>query len=245
MKKQVKPVIENEKEKIQKILEEAVEANHISRKDVPVLLSKIKAKINEVNKRSDNYVAKEYATLEFGLAAYLYVLENGASADEALEYACSVYNKPEEFIKKVKHLPYFYSKKTVEMADRHPKQQQMIKNKTLVKREVSSSTTISVLLNKLVRSMDLEKRLTELEDTVEQQGKELTILKIKTALQDKDIGKVKEILGVGDSTPQETVVHLYESHLDPKSISEYLDIPIRSVYRYIQKAKKTYKFEVK
>ena len=104
--------------------------------------------------------------------AYTYVLDTGDDATKALSVVSNKHNKPETWVKTVKHSPVYKNiiDYSIKNNVNHPTYT-LMKDKdvwnTGVKRSLRESTTLSSLLNSLSAYVNLAKRVEDLENITE------------------------------------------------------------------------------
>jgi DNA-binding transcriptional regulator YiaG len=232
----------NKKEFIQHIhtlLREGVDEGILDMKSVKALEGKNKDYMISKIKSGEDYVAKDYISFDIGYTAYIHILENGGTAQEALEHAAEVLKESMDIINSGKNNKFFYAKDVVESADEHPTQKQMMKNNTIDKSALKKSTSANQQLRKLAQYKSVDERLTNLEDKlsvveedVETHEDQLEDIEARLLLKEFEIESLKKLTGLEDIPPKEAAKIMKEKGFSQKKVAELLEKDIRTIKRW-------------
>lgn len=174
---------------------------------------------------------RETVPYNIGLAAYKYILGNGGTPREALEYSVAVHDKSLEWLDSVKHNPYYHSKEAVKEHDTHPVQKTMLKNGTMDKSALKSSNTVNQQITKLARYKKVSDQLEGLKD-------EVYNLKGEVSVHGKEIYQLKEHTGLEGMSKKEKAEIMYLQGSTQKFISEQLKVHVNTVKNWWRDFKK-------
>lgn len=187
----------------------------------------VKAITDKTFKKNYQGTTRETVPYNIGLAAYKYILDNGGTPREALEYSVTVHDKSLEWLDGIKHNPYYHSKETVKAHEDHPAQKTMLRNGTMDKSALKSSNTVNQQITRLSRYKKvsdrlegLEERVEGLEDEVDTHSKEINLLKRHTGVETEALSK------------RDIGYEMYQEKMTQKTISEKLDVSIATVKRW-------------
>lgn len=181
---------------------ELVEEGVMTMAKLHVLHDKWKKCVIAKNKEEEGYVETSYASFEFGITAYRHILDNGGDHKEAMEYARDVHDMTTTLLEEVKHNPYIHSKEVVMAHDDHPEQKAMLKDKTMDKSALKSSTTVNQQLKRLSTSKSVHDTLEGLKKTDEQQQGEIDTLRMDSVTHKIDLERLREINNLKDLPPK-------------------------------------------
>lgn len=180
----------------------------------------------------DDYIPTEYASFEFGMTAYRYILDNGGTHQEAMEYAREVHNMTTTLLDEVKHNPYFHSKEVVMEHDSHPEQIAMLLDKTMDKAALKGSHTVNQQLKRLSTSKGIHDTLEGLKKTDAEQQVEIDYLKGQSVTQDADLRILREINNIPEQSPKDKAKLLKDAGISQKKIAEFLGKDTRTIRRW-------------
>lgn len=206
-----------------------IEQGLFSRKHLEFLNKKAIAKLNEV---LDDGTPKEYLNLTEGSIAYSQVLDKEATALEALQYVADYFGKDDEWVKEIKDKSYFHAREVVELHNDHPVQKAMVKDGSMRKKALTKAPTPNYQLRELHSQRKLHSTLNSLKAKTKELSDKVEDLSVQTVISDTHLDKVMEILGVEELTNKEKASKLKANKITQKKISEYLDIPLRTVKRW-------------
>lgn len=220
------------KAELEQYISEYIHNGTLDMKDIKVLESNATQQYL-LKKRSDpDHQPKEYLSLEIGLCAYIRILENGGTAQDALEYAAYVHDKPIEYIEDVKNRKFFYAKQVVNQADQHPVQKEMIKNNTIDRNALKSSSTANQQLRKLSMYKSVDDRLNNLEHTVSEHQENLEDLETRLAVREQEIEQLKSIVGMDSLDSIEICGILKQKGISQKKIAAVTGKSLSTIKRW-------------
>lgn len=131
-----------------------------------VLSKKVRRRV--VNKVVDTADRKpsEYASREFGIFCYEWMLETGDNAQTTLQNISEMFGKSSDWLKAVRNNKYYYVKDVVDSFNKHPTQKQLLKMKIMDKGYLKSSKSINQLLRRLHRVMCIHSQITDLQNQI-------------------------------------------------------------------------------
>lgn len=209
-----------------------IEQGMFSRRDLEFINKKAVRKLNET---LDDGTPKEYLNFDQGSTAYSKILETGITAQEALEYVAECFGKDQDWVQEVINNNYLHAKAVVKQHKDHPVQQAMIKDGTMRTKALTSSKTPNHQLRELHSQRKLHSTLNNLKGTTDLLSGKVEDLEVHTTITDIHIDKVMDLLGVEGITSREKASKLKAKGVSQKRISEYLEIPIRTLKRWWNK----------
>lgn len=207
--------------------EEGIQPNEWS-----VIMSEASKVVRHNITKSEGYIQKEYFSYDMGLLAYRYILDNGGTAQEALEYAIKVFNKPEEWLEETKNQKYFYSKRVVDSNENHEQQILMTRNGTIDKSALRNTNTVNELIRKLSKSKVLSDQLESLRESDSEQCERIRLLEASKTTIEAGLDKINGHLVLEGLTNKEKAVLLIDKGFSNKVIIEVLGIPKATLYRW-------------
>lgn len=188
----------------------------------------------------EDYVQKEYISYELQFAAYTYILDCGATPEEALMYSTSLDLPngvpegidPKEFIQEVKNRKSYHNKKVVQAADDHEEQKKMKENGTLCKKILKEASSANAQLRALHKQKTLSDTLEGLKEQSELQENKISNLEAKTSSTELDIKYLHEMQGLEGIPPKEKAAKLKADGHTQKVIAEALGISLPTVKRW-------------
>lgn len=209
-----------------------VDQGYITRRDAEHIYSRLLSRINKVNNTEGEIKAK-YLGKEEGSKAYVEVLINDKSAQEALEYVAAFYGKDQDWVNEVKSNRYFHARAVVKDHDDQPIQKAMRKDGTFSK-YIKTGKTPNQHLRELERSKRLHNTLNNLKDTTNKQQGDITDLKVKTSVLEKDVSIVMGSLSIEQPTLKDKVIYLRTKGFTVKEISTALNVSVSTINRAIR-----------
>jgi len=219
------------------ILKHLVQKGDITMKDAGVISQQLKASILDKQQNQLNYTPKEYISFELGFDAYVYILENGGTAQEALEYAATIHNTPEEVVNQAKNLKFYYAKKVVNEADNHPEQKKMVANKTIDRQALKTSTSANMQLTKLSNYKNISDKLEDLENRDIEQQEQIDTLEARVNIHQSEIDVLKKLSGLENTPIKERIKYLRECGCTHRAIAEALRCSVATVKRWDKRNK--------
>ncbi len=183
----------------------------------------------------DDYEKKEYINFELQYAAYIHILEEGATAEEAFKYAASLEDKTEEFIKEVKNRKSYYNRDVVSAADDHEEQKKMETNGTLCKKVLREASSANAQLRALHKQKTLSDTLEDLQEQKDIHQYKISNLEAKASSTDLDIKYLHEMQGLEGVPPKEKAAKLKADGHTQKVIAEALGISVPTIKRWWNK----------
>ena len=217
---------------LENYISEAIHNGHLDIKDIKVLENNATQEYLSKVRSDPHHKPKQYLSLEMGLCAYIRILENGGTAQEALEYAAYVHDKPIEYIEDVKNRKFFYAKQVVDHADYHPIQKEMVKNNTIDKNALKSSSSANQQLRKLSMYKSVDDRLTSLEGTVTIHQDNIEDLETRLAVREQEIEQLKVVVGMDNLDPKEICGILKQKGISQKKIAEVTGKSLSTIKRW-------------
>ena len=220
------------KVELEQYISEYIHNGTLDMKDIKVLESNATQQYL-LKKRSDpDHQPKEYLSFEIGLCAYIRILENGGTAQDALEYAAYVHDKPIEYIEDVKNRKFFYAKQVVNQADQHRVQNEMFKYNSIDRNALKSSSTANQQLRKLSMYKSVDDRLNNLEHTVSEHQENLEDLETRLAVREQEIEQLKSIVGMNSLDPIEICGILKQKGISQKKIAAVTGKSLSTIKRW-------------
>lgn len=176
-------------------------------------------------KKNYQGTTRETVPYNVGLAAYKYILDNGGTPREALEYSVTVHDKSLEWLDSIKHNPYYHSKEAVKAHDNHPAQKTMVKNGTMDKSALKSSNTVNQQITRLSRYKKVSDKLEGLEERVGG-------LEDEVDTHSKEIDRLKRHAGIEEIPKKDVGYQMYQHKMTQKKVSEELGVSIATVKRW-------------
>lgn len=151
---------------LEKEIRDLLDKKSLSIAEWEVLSKKVRRRV--VNKVVDTTDRKpsQYASREFGIFCYEWMLETGDNAQITLQNVSEMFGKSSDWLKSVKNNKYYYVKEVVDSFNEHPTQKQLLKMKIMDKGYLKSSKSINQLLRRLHRVMCIYSQITDLQDQV-------------------------------------------------------------------------------
>lgn len=205
----------------------------LSIKQFKSLAAKAERMVKQNHIESPDYTPKQYWGLEIASFAYAVVLETGCSANDAMKFAADWFSKPEGWVELTKNNPFFYSKQVVNRMGEHPKQKRMIRRGVMDVGNLKRANTVNQQLRRLNHYCVLDDRLTGLETKVDEQGREIELLKLSDADKQDDIETLFEQSQILKKSPKEKAMYLAERNFSRKDISERLGVSERTIRRWL------------
>lgn len=206
------------------LLSSAIEKGILDRASFEIMKGKA---LKQLSKQST--IPSSYMPMDVAYVAYIYILDNGGTAEEALDYAASVYDKPIEFIKEVKNKRFFYSKDIVDMANNHPKQMQMIKNRTIDKSALEQSKTANQQLRRLSKYRSIDDEIESLKEKDKEQQEEIDTLSLRLSETQAEIEILKQYTGVEDMPPKDKASFLKQRGHTQKEVADSVGKSLRTI----------------
>jgi hypothetical protein len=199
---------------------------------------KVKEKIEVAAKQGwtnrEDYVQKPNATYDLGYLAYQYILDNGGSAEEALEYSRKEQGKTEDWLKKVKNRSTYkkYSKSIVEQHEGHPVQQQMVENKVFDSNQMRGIQRVNQLIRKLAECRNVNDRIQTLEEITKLQQKEIERVSTESAFTNVKIKHMEEMNMLKTMKPKDIARELWKRGCKQQYVSEVTGKSIPTIKRW-------------
>ena len=207
-------------------IEYHIEQGMFSRQDLERLN---KLAVRKLNETLADGTKKEYLNLEQGTEAYSKILETGITAQEALEYVAQCYGKDEEWVREVKDNNYLHAKTVVAHHKNHPVQKAMLKDGSMRIKALKTSKTPNHQLRELHAQRKLHTTLSDLKANDKLLSSKVEGLEVQTVVMDTHLDTVMDLMGIEKLTVKEKASKLKAKGITQKCISDYLDIPIRTI----------------
>lgn len=214
----------------------------------------LRKKREEFDKRVEDALAKgesppdrkEYVDITTGKLAYQYLLENDSNKDEAMEYAAKMEDKPEGWVKKVKHSPFQHSRDIMNEFKEHPMQVAITKsdltdtkglrksntwNKLMTGAETSKAIIMLQHEHKIMKQMLYEHSL-----QISALQQENIDTKDRVGSVEDELEDIRKILDTEEPKMQKGL-KLRSLGYTQKQVAEILKVTTRSVKSWDKKAK--------
>lgn len=152
---------------LEKEIRDLLDKKSLSIAEWEVLSKKVRRRV--VNKVVDTADRKpsEYASREFGIFCYEWMLETGDNAQTTLQNISEMFGKSSSWLEVVKNNKYYYVKEVVDNFNNHPTQKELLRLKLLDKGYLKSSKSINQLLRRLYKVICVYKQIVSLQEEVE------------------------------------------------------------------------------
>lgn len=177
----------------------------------------------------DDYIPKDRITTEMGYFAYIYILETGASAQEAFVHMAEHFGKTEEFIQTSKNLPHYPAREVYNRAEDHSQQKLMKSNNTLRTKTLTSAQTANRQLKELEVNKRVSDQLEELKETDKRQQQEIDRLNMSLNTTDADVHRLQVELNIEGLSNKEKALILKSKGYKQKAIAEHLGVSLRTI----------------
>lgn len=210
------------------------EENSLTAKESLILCSQLVKDAKKRERNNPDYIPKEYVGRAIGLSAYIKILDSNCSITEALQYAASLAGESSEWVEEVKHRDYYYTKETVNSANYHPKQKEMVKNKMFYKAELVGCSTINQQLTRLKKYKDSHDSAQLCKISNKELRDELNRMKIAQSSTNIDQDMLYYLLDIDKLPIKDRALKLKNIGYSNKEIAEHLKITIRTVQKWIK-----------
>jgi hypothetical protein len=209
-----------------------LEDDTLDMKKAYTIADKLHHKAIQNTTSKDDYVKKEYITFSLQYDAYMHILEEGATAEEAFKYAASIADKTDEYIKEIKNRGTLHNKRIVGIADEHEAQKKMHDNGALCKKVLREASSPNAQLRALHKQKTLSDTLDELKEQKDIHQSKISNLEAKASSTDIDIKYLHEMQGLEGVPPKEKAAKLKSDGHTQKVIAEALDVNIKTIKRW-------------
>lgn len=183
-----------------------------------------KAQVNYYKGKKD-HVFKARLNLDMGIDAYLYVLENSASPDEALAYTQKIHDLTDEFIAEAKNNKYMNTntaREVVKAHDNHPRQKRMKEEGKMDRSTLVDSKSPNQQLLRLHRQTLLDDTINYLSKTCEDSKLRIDILEEAMRLHGLSVDKIS------------MCKYLNNKGYSVKTLAEHYKVSQKTIKRWIK-----------
>lgn len=223
------------KEQIVKLYAEMIASGDITRQEVHKNNKLFEEQYIQYYISKEDYIPKERITPEMGLCAYTYILDTGASAEEALIYAANIHGKTEDFVDYAKNLDHYPARQVYESANDHEQQKKMKRNGTLRTKTLTSAKTANKQLRELRDNKKVSDTLEELLENDKSLQEQVDNLTTNTNSIELDINYLKNELNLSGMSKQDKAKRLKELGHTQKQIAECLEVGLSTIKRWWSK----------
>ena len=226
----------SEYKQIEKEILEKIKDYGLSIQQFKVLTKKAEDQIKKEMVNSDNYKPKEYWSLEMASFAYIAILENNLTANEAMLLAAEQFSKSKSWVEETKNNPFFYAKKLVDTMQNHPVQKRMNREGVFDIGVVKSAKTVNQQLRRVSRFKKLDQKLTELTEKLDKTEKEVQNLKMSDEEKSIDIDILYQNVNITKASVDEKILHLHKRGFTMVQIADKIGVSRQKVSRVIKKS---------
>lgn len=216
------------------LMEEGAKAGVIDMGFYHALTNIGRKKIIEQFKNNPNREKRDYISKAFVKTAYQYILDNGGTVDQALDYSIELLEKSRDWWDTLKNKEFYDSKEIMSDMQEHPKQKQMLKEGTMDKVVMNQSRSANQFLRRAAKCVGVSDIIAGIRYDLVNTSDQLMQVTAANVVNQHDIDGLYEYIGIPKKDKKFLAKVLRDKGFKNETIANTLDISISTLKRYLR-----------